>query len=257
MVITGSAGQLGRQYALALLRAGARVVGLDIEEGEYTSELLKEFTDSFIFYNADITSEASLKKALKFIRKRFGQPTVLINNAAIDSPPNSSSDENGPFELYPRQSWDKVLEVNITGTYLPCQIFGSAMAENGNGSIINISSIYGLVSPDQKIYEYRRLKGETFYKPIAYSATKSAILNLSRYLAVYWAEKKVRVNTLVIAGVENNQDQDFLKAYNERIPIGRMATEAEYNGTIIYLASKASSYMTGSQLVVDGGWTAI
>ena len=233
------------------------MVGLDLTRDKHTSQFEIDFKNRYAFYEADITSEVSLRKALVFTQQMFGQPTVLINNAAIDSPPNSSSSENGPFENYPKKSWDKILEVNITGTYLPCQIFGSAMANNHNGSIINVSSIYGLVSPDQKIYDYRRAKGEVFYKPIAYSATKSAILNLTRYLAVYWADKGVRVNTLVIAGVENNQDEAFLKAYNSRIPIGRMANEAEYNGTIIYLASKASSYMTGSQLVVDGGWTAI
>ena len=233
------------------------MVGLDLTRDKHTSQFEIDFKNTYAFYKADITSEVSLSKALVFTQQMFGQPTVLINNAALDSPPNSSSSENGPFENYPKKSWDKILEVNITGTYLPCQIFGSAMAKNRNGSIVNVSSIYGLVSPDQKIYNYRRERGEVFYKPVAYSATKSAILNLTRYLAVYWADKGVRVNTLVIAGVENNQDEAFLKAYNSRIPIGRMANEAEYNGTIIYLASKASSYMTGSQLVVDGGWTAI
>lgn len=256
-VVTGVAGQLGSQYARALLDAGARVVGLDLQSSSAIEGLARDHAERFLFQAADITAEESLRAALDATRAAFGTPTVLINNAAIDSPPSAPLEENGPFETYPRKSWDRVLEVNITGTYLPCQILGAAMAEAGYGSIINISSIYGIVSPDQKIYDYRRARGEIFYKPVAYSATKSAILNLTRYLAVYWAEKGVRVNTLVIAGVENNQEADFLKAYNARIPIGRMARATEYNGTILYLASRASEYMTGSQLVVDGGWTAI
>ena len=147
--------------------------------------------------------------------------------------------------------------MNLKGTFLACQVFGPAIAENGKGSIINIASIYGIVSPDQSLYEYRRKKGENFYKPVAYSASKSGIMNLTRYLSVYWAKKNLRVNTLTIAGVFNNQDQDFLDAYLSRIPIGRMADESQYDGSVIFLASDASSYMTGSNLIVDGGWTAI
>ena len=149
------------------------------------------------------------------------------------------------------------MNVNVKGVYLACQVIGSAMAEAGRGSIINVSSIYGIVSPDQSLYEYRRARGETFFKPVAYSVSKSALLNLSRYLATYWARSGVRVNTLVIAGVENRQEEAFLQAYCQRIPMGRMAERTEYNGAVLFLASEASRYMTGSQLVVDGGWTAI
>ena len=174
------------------------------------------------------------------VSSAWGPPTVLINNAAIDSPPSSDSRENGPFEDYPESSWDKVLEVNLKGAYLCCQVFGSAMAKKGSGSIINVASIYGLVSPDQSLYEYRRRQGQEFYKPVAYSASKSGLLNLTRYLAVYWAKQKVRVNTLTIAGVANHQDQSFLQAYCGRIPIGRMADSDEYNGAVLFLASDAS-----------------
>lgn len=131
------------------------------------------------------------------------------------------------------------------------------MARGNGGSIINVSSIYGMVSPDQGIYEFRRQRGEVFYKPVAYSASKSGLYNLTRYLGAYWAKKNVRVNTLTLAGVFNNQDPEFLKGYCGRIPIGRMANPDEYNGAVLFLASNASRYMTGSNLVVDGGWTAI
>ncbi|SDM88261.1 NAD(P)-dependent dehydrogenase, short-chain alcohol dehydrogenase family [Daejeonella rubra] len=257
VLITGVSGQLGRTYARTFLESGAIVVGLDLVAGNHSEILESEYRDKFFFCVADVTSKSSLELALEEILLKIGVPTVLINNAAIDSPPGAPIEETGPFETYPEASWDKVMDVNVKGVFLASQIFGAEMARNNKGSIINISSIYGVVSPDQSIYEYRRLRGETFYKPVAYSASKSAILNLTKYLAVYWAKNNVRVNTLVIAGVENNQDADFKKAYCGRIPIGRMATEQEYNGALIFLSSSASQYMTGSQLVVDGGWTSI
>jgi NAD(P)-dependent dehydrogenase (short-subunit alcohol dehydrogenase family) len=257
VVISGASGQLGSRYAKAFLERGARVLGLDIESSSNLNDLASKYQDRFIFCSCDVTQAESLRKALAITRQAFGEPTVLINNAAIDSPPNAPMEETGPFEEYPDASWDRVMDVNVKGVYLACKVFGAAMAANRRGSIINISSIYGVVSPDQSIYGYRRLRGETFYKPVAYAVSKSALLNLTRYLAVYWAKSGVRVNTLVIAGVENGQDTEFRKAYCGRIPVGRMADQDEYNGAILFLASAASGYMTGAQLVVDGGWTAI
>jgi len=183
-------------------------------------------------------------------------PHGLVNNAALDAPPNAPAEENGPFETYPESSWDKVMEVNAKGVFLCCQVIGGQMAAAGRGSIINISSIYGLVSPDQRIYEYRRKPGAQFYKPVAYSASKSALLNLTRYLATYWADRNVRVNSLTFAGVFNNQDHQFLEHYCAKVPLGRMAREDEYNGAVIFMLSEAAAYMTGSNLVIDGGWTA-
>jgi NAD(P)-dependent dehydrogenase (short-subunit alcohol dehydrogenase family) len=257
VVITGVAGQLGKQYARAFLERNARVAGLDINQSVECTSMASEFPGRFLFCTTDTTDRSSLEDAMRSISLHLGKPTVLINNAAIDSPPSAPIEECGPYEEYPEPSWDRVMKVNITGVHLCCQVFGKVMAREGTGSIININSIYGVVSPDQNIYAYRRARGEVFYKPVAYSVSKSALLNLTRYLAVYWAKKGVRVNTLTIAGVFNNQEQAFLDSYCERIPIGYMANSDTYNGPVIFLASSASSYMTGANLIVDGGWTAI
>lgn len=257
VLITGVSGQLGGEYAKEFLINGARVVGLDIQSSNDSNTLAMQYPSTYLFCECDVIKKESLQSALKDIESKFGAPTVLINNAALDSPPNAPSEENGPFEDYPEASWDKVIDVNLKGVYLCCQVFGAAMAKAGYGSIINVASVYGLVSPDQNLYEYRRKRGEVFYKPVAYSASKSGILNLTRYLAVYWARQNVRVNSLSIAGVFNNQEQAFLENYCGRIPVGRMADPDEYNGSVLFLASKASKYMTGHNLVIDGGWTAI
>lgn len=259
VVITGGMGQLGRQFALALVARGARVVVLDRlvnEEAVKERFGIKAGEGQMRFISADVTVRSSLEAALAKFKQAWGVPDVLINNCALDSPPGASAAENGPFENYPEDSWNKVLDVNLTGVFLCCQVFGGEMAKAGRGSIINISSIYGLVSPDQRLYAYRRKEGAEFFKPVAYSVTKSGLLNLTRYLATYWAAQGVRVNTLSFGGVFNNQDETFLENYSHRVPLGRMAREDEYNGAIIFLSSDASSYMTGANMIIDGGWTA-
>lgn len=257
VLITGVTGQLGGEYAKAFLHRGARVAGLDVRRSDVSDVLMRDYPNQYLFLEADVTSKPSIECALAEVEKHFGRPTVLINNAAIDSPPSAPPEENGPFEDYPEASWNKVMDVNLKGVYHCCQVFGGAMAQAGKGVIINVASIYGVVSPDQNLYEYRRQRGETFYKPVAYAVSKSGILNLTRYLAVYWAKKNVRVNTLTIAGVFNNQEQAFLDVYCGRIPVGHMANADDYNGAVLFLASPAARYMTGANLVVDGGWTAI
>ena len=257
VVLTGVSGQLGAKYAEAYLMNGAHVAGLDIMENERTANLKNSYPNNFHFIISDITNRKSVENAIQVIIDKFGSPEILINNAAIDSPPSASASENGLFEEYPEKSWDKVMEVNLKGSFICCQVFGGEMAKKAKGSTINISSIYGIVSPDQSIYEYRRQKGEIFFKPIGYSVSKAGIINMSRYLAVYWAKAGVRVNTLTIAGVFNNQDSEFLEAYNKRIPLGRMANPEDYIGALLFLSTDASSYMTGSNLVIDGGWTSI
>jgi NAD(P)-dependent dehydrogenase (short-subunit alcohol dehydrogenase family) len=181
---------------------------------------------------------------------------VLVNAAALDSPPDAPADEVGPFESYPEDSFDQVMDVNVKGTFFSSQVVGARMAAEGRGSIINISSVYGMLSPVQELYEFRRRAGEEFFKPVAYSVSKSALYNLTRYLATYWAKSGVRVNTLTLAGVWNDQPKEFLDAYTARLPVGRMADAREVVGPVIFLASDASSYVTGANLVADGGWSA-
>ncbi len=252
-VVTGGLGQLGREFSGALISHGARVAIIDTAEAV---DLPTAWGERAAVFAADVTDIDSLAEANSAISERWETPQILVNAAALDSPPDAPHGENGPFESYPGASFDRVMEVNVKGVALCCQIFGGAMAEAGRGSVINISSIYGAVSPDQRIYEYRRRDGEEFYKPVAYSASKSALMNLTRYLATYWAPRNVRVNTLTMGGVFNGQDAEFLDGYCARVPLGRMAGSDDYNGAIVFLSSDASRYMTGSNLVIDGGWTA-
>lgn len=255
-IVTGGNGKLGTEYVKTLALNGAKVAVFDIAE-KINQELELLSKESAVkYFKVDITRKETLEKALAEIESSWDTPSILINNAALDAPPGFSPEENKSFEDYSLKSWQSVLDVNLTGMFLCCQVIGGRMAEKGRGSIINISSIYGVVSPNQGIYSYRAEQGAPFVKPAAYSATKSAVLNLTRYLATYWAKKGVRVNTFTPGGVFNGQDKEFLKNYTTLAPIGRMANPDEYNGAILFLASDASSYMTGSNLVIDGGWTA-
>ncbi len=257
VIVTGGLGQLGLQYSGALVQSGARVVVLDPAPG--AAGILEQAGlshERLLYLEADVTSSESLKRSLAAVQERWGVPFGLINNAALDSPPDAPAEENGPFETYPEASWEKVMEVNVKGVMLCCQVFGGVMARAGRGSIVNIGSTYGMVSPDQRLYHYRKESGAPFFKPIAYSASKSAVLNMTRYLATYFGGSGVRVNTLTLGGVFNNQDHRFLEEYCSRVPLGRMARPAEYNGAVLFLMSDASAYMTGANMVMDGGWTA-
>ena len=249
VVITGGAGQLGRSLMNALLAAGARVAVVDL--------FPVETRDGMLSLVADVTDRDSLVVALAEIEKRWETPQGLVNAAALDSPPDAPAEENGPFETYPVSSWDRVMETNVKGVFLSCQVFGGAMASAGRGSIVNVASIYGMVSPDQGLYQFRRDRGEVFFKPVAYSASKSALYNLTRYLASYWGSRRVRVNIVSFGGIFNNQDPEFLKRYNDKVPLARMADADEYNGVLHFLLSDAASYITGANIVADGGFTAL
>ena len=236
-IVTGGAGQLGSEIARGLEARGARVAVFDLAADPY---------------RVDVTDRAALEAAVQEV----GTPHILVNAAALDSPPDAPAEEVGPVETYPEASFDRVMDVNVKGTFLACQMIGARMAAEGRGSIVNISSIYGMLSPVQALYDFRRAGGDEFYKPVAYSVSKSALYNLTRYFATYWATSGVRVNTLTLAGVANEQPQEFVDAYTARMPLGRMADVGEVVGPVVFLASDASSYVTGANLVVDGGWSA-
>jgi 2-deoxy-D-gluconate 3-dehydrogenase len=186
----------------------------------------------------------------------FGRLDILVNSAALDPKfdPSHHAQHTNTFEDYPLEMWEQALSVNLTGLFLCCQAAARPMLAQGNGTIINICSTYGLVGPDQRIYE--RPGEPTRFKPAYYSVTKAGVLGLTHYLATYYAGKNIRANALTPGGVFNNHDETFLKAYSARTVLGRMAHRHEMNGALLFLASDASSYMTGSNLVVDGGWTA-
>lgn len=263
-IVTGGLGQLGAQYAKALLEREARVAVFartlrqDAIERIFTAQ--QRDSGRLLFCKVDITVKAELESALDEIEKQWRDaPDVLVNNAGIDTQPSAPPEVSGPFETFPEDVFREVVEVNLVGTFLACQTVGARMVKAGKGgSIINIGSIYGMVSPVQDIYAYKEEQtGVPFIKPVAYSAAKSGIYNLTRYLATYWGKKNIRVNTMTPSGVwRDTQDAQFQKNYCDRIPIGRMAQEDEYNGVIVFLASDASRYMTGSNVIVDGGWTA-
>ena len=261
IVVTGGMGQLGIQFAKILLNSKAKVVILDLIVNVKQLDLQlkeQEKNDKLMLIKADVTKRESLEQALLKIKNKWGEvPYGLINNAALDSPPSAPAEETGPFEDFPEQSWNRVMDVNVKGVFLACQVFGKAMAEVGGGSIINIGSTYGMVSPDHRIYEYKAENGgDPFYKPVVYSASKSALVNLTKYIAVYWAKSGVRANMMGLGGVFNNQDNKFMEGYCAKVPMGRMAKEDEYNGTVVYLMSDAASYVTGTTIMLDGGWTA-
>jgi NAD(P)-dependent dehydrogenase (short-subunit alcohol dehydrogenase family) len=240
-VVTGGAGQIGREIVRGLEERGAHVAVFDLVAERF---------------RVDVTDRAAVENATDEVARELGAPHILVNAAALDSPPDAAASEVGPLESYPEESFDSVMNVNVKGTFLCCQVVGARMAAEGRGSIVNISSIYGMLSPVQDLYEFRRRGGEEFFKPIAYSVSKSALYNLTRYLATYWAKSGVRVNTLTLAGVWNEQPPEFVDAYTERMPLGRMADAREVVGPVVFLASDASSYVTGSNLVADGGWSA-
>ena len=247
-VVTGGMGQLGSVYAEGLAERGMQVAIFDVVTGDVLEGMRA--------FEVDVTDRSAIETATRAVEAEWGVPHLLVNNAGLDSPPDAPAEEVGPFESYPEASFEAVMDVNVKGTFLCCQAIGGAMAREGRGSIVNVSSVYGLLSPVQDLYSFRRERGETFVKPVAYSVSKSAILNLTRYLATYWAQAGVRVNTLTLAGVWNDQPAEFLEAYAARVPMGRMLEAREALGAVVFLASDASSYVTGANVVVDGGWSA-
>jgi len=255
-IVTGALGLIGRHHCQALVEAGASVVVCDLNEVE-CADFASSLSVLSLGISADITDKKSVINLKEKVLANYGRIDVLVNNAAIndkfEDPQSALTDSM--FENYPVEMFKKSLDVNVTGMFLCCQIIGSEMAERGTGSIINVASTYGIVAPDQSIYKNE--KGEqTFYKSAAYPVTKGAVISFTKFLAAYWGNKGIRVNTLSPGGVQNNQDDFFIKNYSRKTPLGRMAHPTDYKGALVFLASDASSYMTGANLIVDGGWTA-
>lgn len=258
-IVTGGMGKLGTEFTDALTKANSKVAIFDIidKPNPKLAWLAKKYP--LMFLKVDITKENEVKAGLKKIEQKWGTPTILVNNAGWKASPNDPRGAGKPFEEYPVDLWDNVFKLNTTAAMICSKIVGGNMVRKKKpGVIINIASHFALVAPDQRVYDYRKKLGKTrFVKDASYSASKAALLALTRDLASQWARYNIRVVALAPGGVFNpKSDKEFVKNYSSRVPLGRMAAMDEYNGAIIFLASDAASYMTGSVLVIDGGWTA-
>ncbi len=254
-VVTGALGLLGRNHCMALNEAGARVVVTDTNE-QKCADFAEGYLENSIGVFVDVTKKESIVEMVKTSLEKFEKIDILVNNAAINDmfeDPKAACLQS-KFENYPLELWQKSLDVNLTGVFLCSQVVGNQMVKQGNGSIINISSTYGITAPDQSIYKDQE-GNQSFFKPPAYSVTKGGVIMLTKFLAAYWGNAGVRINTLTPGGVRNAQDDFFVWNYSRRTPLGRMANPTDYNGAIVFLASDASQYMTGTNIVVDGGWT--
>ncbi|NKB20033.1 MAG: SDR family oxidoreductase [Alphaproteobacteria bacterium] len=265
-IVTGGCGLLGVTFAEALLEAGATVHLIDIDEQALTThsaQLAQTFGDRIQTHICDITDEDTVKRCIAVIAQN-GAIDALINSAAVD--PKFEPGENGEyrdtgrFSTYGVENWRRSLEVNLTGTFLMTRETSRIMEDQddgkGRGSIVCISSTYGLTGPDQRIYENTD-SPERFFKPVDYSTTKAGVLGFVRAVAAYYRETGIRVNALTPGGAYNGHDSAFTEAYSSRTILGRMAAPDEYKGSIVFLCSDAASYMTGANLIVDGGWTAL
>jgi 2-deoxy-D-gluconate 3-dehydrogenase len=257
-IVTGGPGLLGKEFCRTLAEAGAGVVVADINEKsalDVASDLQSKGFRA-IGVAVDVTRAESVENLVQQTVKTYGSVDVLVNSAAMDPKFDAAhaSQHAGTFEDFPLDAWNQALSVNLTGLFLCCQAVARQMKVQGSGSLINICSTYGLVGPDQRIYIKPGQPLRT--KPVYYSVTKAGVLGLTRYLATYYAGTKIRANALTPGGIFNDHDETFLQNYSARTVMGRMANKDEMNGALLFLASEASSYMTGSNLVVDGGWTA-
>lgn len=256
IVLTGSAGRLGANFARALSHAGADLILVDIDDKKnqkLKDTISKECGTRAFASSTDITNRKELSQLGKQIIKEYGRVDGLVNNAFY-SPRRDVKRSATKFEEYSPDLWNDVVSVNLTGIFLCCQEFGRIMVkQRTGGSIVNISSIYGINGADQRIYGKSMLNS-----PPSYAATKGAVVNFTRYLAAYWNRKNIRVNTMTLGGVldKSYMKNEFIKNYSEKTMLGRMANSDEYNGALLFLLSDASSYMTGANLILDGGWSA-
>ena len=258
IIVTGAAGLIGKEFVRTLYAENARVVLADINAPALHHLATLMDSERILVCPADISDPESVKRMVESVEHRFGRIDGLVNSAAVDPKfdQEHSDQHTNRFEEYPLALWKQSLDVNLTGAFLCSQAVIPVMLRQKEGRIVNISSTYGLVAPDQRLYRKSNEEEQTRFKPVDYAVTKSAIIGLSKYLAVYYAEAGIRVNTLTLGGVFNNHEPEFFHRYISRTPMARMANANEYGGALVFLLSAASSYMTGANLVADGGWTA-
>jgi NAD(P)-dependent dehydrogenase (short-subunit alcohol dehydrogenase family) len=255
--ITGGAGLLGTRHAIAIARAGGVPVIADIREpaAQAAADSVRDETGvKAIVVHCDVTVESSVKHAYAAVLAECGRVDILVNNAANNP---RVEDGDGAFvrvEKMTRARWDADVAVGLTGAFLCAQVFGEAMAERRHGVIVNISSEYGTIAPDQRLYEKAGTRAsEQPAKPISYTVVKAGLHGMTTYLAAYWGAQGVRVNTLVVGGVNAGQPAEFITKASAKVPLGRMATPTDFEGALVFLCGDASSFMTGAALVVDGG----
>lgn len=251
-LVTGGAGILGAEFCKGLAKAGATVavVDLDAEKVRAVSSELGNGSAGFV---CDVSDADSVQTMVSDVVQEFGRIDILHNNAATKTGDLEQFFE--PFESYSLDTWKEVMSVNLDGMFLMAQAVGRQMLLQGGGVIIQTSSIYGLVGPDERIYEGSEYMGVGINTPAVYSASKAGVVGLTRWLATHWAKENIRVNCLVPGGVSSGQNSTFSELYSSRVPMGRMAESEEMVSALLYLASDASSYVTGQVLAVDGGWT--
>ena len=262
-IITGGAGLLADQHINAVLQNGGKVVLIDINKKKLQlkkKKLQKKFSkNKILIFEADITSEEEIRKIQKYLKFKNYNINILINNAAIDYSLNSKVNKltkNIKLENFDIEIWKRDLNVGLLGSLICTKIFGSEMAKRKQGVIINVASDLSFISPDNRIYN-NNSKKINFVKPVSYSVVKHGIIGLTRYTATYWANKNIRCNAIAPGGIINNQSKSFLKKISQLIPLGRLAYKNEYEGSILYLISDASSYMNGAVLTIDGGRTVL
>ena len=262
-VVTGGGGLIGMKHTEAILEGEGIPVLLDIFQGgmnRVKKAALEEYgedrtVETFV---TDITDRKALEQIRDRLLEKYGHIDVLINNAANNPKVEEASKNLGPirFHNFPVEMWNQDLAVGLTGAMLCAQVFGEVMEKQGSGVVLNISSDYGLIAPDQRIYRKEGLPDDQqMVKPVSYSVVKHGMIGLTKYLAVYWADKGIRVNTLCPASLENGQNEEFVKKISNLIPMGRMSRPDEYVCTVLYMISDATTYMTGSTVVLDGGRT--
>lgn len=262
-IVTGGGGLIGMKHSEAILEGGGIPVLLDIVPNGMDSvknSLKKEYGDDIIIetFVTDITDRDKIVEVREDLLRKYGHIDVLINNAANNPKVEGGSKNLGAirFHNFPIEMWNQDIAVGLTGAFLCAQVFGEQMEKQKSGIILNISSDYGIIAPDQRIYRKDGIpEDEQTVKPVSYSVVKHAIIGLTKYLAVYWANKGIRVNTLCPASLYNGQDQEFVSKISQLIPLGRMSNPDEYVCTILYLISDATTYMTGATIVMDGGRT--